>query len=232
MGVLVNQIKDEIEARIGEALDARARRGAQPAGRRAHRRQRARTPPAARAPASAHADDGRADRRLSQPRLQRRRRPGDRGRLPQLRGAQLPRRPSGARHAGHAVRRAAICVLRTHTSPVQIRVMESQRPPLRVIVPGAVYRHDSDTTHSPMFHQIEGFMVDKRVTFGDLKGVLTHALQQYLRHRHGGAPAAELLPVHRAERRGRHRLLQLRRPRARLPHLQGHRLAGDPRLPG
>jgi phenylalanyl-tRNA synthetase alpha chain len=68
-------------------------------------------------------------------------------------------------------------VLRTHTSPVQIRVMESRKPPLRVIVPGAVYRHDSDTTHSPMFHQIEGFMVDTHITFGDLQGVLTHALQ-------------------------------------------------------
>jgi phenylalanyl-tRNA synthetase alpha chain len=68
-------------------------------------------------------------------------------------------------------------VLRTHTSPVQIRVMESRKPPLRVIVPGAVYRHDSDTTHSPMFHQVEGFMVDTQVTFGDLQGVLTHALQ-------------------------------------------------------
>jgi len=68
-------------------------------------------------------------------------------------------------------------VLRTHTSPVQIRVMETRKPPLRVIVPGVVYRHDSDTTHSPMFHQIEGFMVDARVTFGDLQGVLTHALQ-------------------------------------------------------
>jgi len=68
-------------------------------------------------------------------------------------------------------------LLRTHTSPVQIRVMETQKPPLRVIVPGAVYRHDSDTTHSPMFHQIEGFMVDRRITFAHLKGVLTHALQ-------------------------------------------------------
>ncbi|MGD9764874.1 MAG: phenylalanine--tRNA ligase subunit alpha [Candidatus Binatia bacterium] len=68
-------------------------------------------------------------------------------------------------------------LLRTHTSPVQIRVMEARQPPLRVIAPGAVYRHDSDTTHSPMFHQIEGFMVDQGVTFGDLKGVLTHALQ-------------------------------------------------------
>jgi len=68
-------------------------------------------------------------------------------------------------------------VLRTHTSPVQIRVMESRKPPLRIIAPGAVYRHDSDTTHSPMFHQIEGFMVDSHITFGDLQGVLTLALQ-------------------------------------------------------
>ncbi len=69
-------------------------------------------------------------------------------------------------------------VLRTHTSPVQIRVMETQSPPLRVIAPGAVYRRDSDLTHTPMFHQVEGFMVDERVTFGDLKGVLSAFLQR------------------------------------------------------
>jgi len=69
-------------------------------------------------------------------------------------------------------------VLRTHTSPVQIRVMESRRPPLRVVVPGAAYRIDNDNTHSPMFHQVEGFMVDERVTFGDLKGVLSEAMQR------------------------------------------------------
>ncbi|MGH7846447.1 MAG: phenylalanine--tRNA ligase subunit alpha [Candidatus Binatia bacterium] len=69
-------------------------------------------------------------------------------------------------------------LLRTHTSPVQIRVMESRRPPLQVIAPGAVYRHDDDLTHSPMFHQVEGFMVDSHINFGDLKGVLTHFLQQ------------------------------------------------------
>lgn len=68
-------------------------------------------------------------------------------------------------------------LLRTHTSPVQIRVMESRRPPLQVIAPGAVYRHDDDLTHSPMFHQVEGFMVDSHINFGDLKGVLTHFLQ-------------------------------------------------------
>jgi len=69
-------------------------------------------------------------------------------------------------------------VLRTHTSPVQVRVMETQTPPLRVIAPGACYRHDYDVTHSPMFHQVEGFMVDRRITFGDLKGVLTLAMRR------------------------------------------------------
>jgi len=69
-------------------------------------------------------------------------------------------------------------LLRTHTSPVQIRTMETRKPPLQVIVPGAVYRHDDDATHSPMFHQVEGFMVDARIAFSDLKGVLTHFLRQ------------------------------------------------------
>jgi len=63
-------------------------------------------------------------------------------------------------------------LLRTHTSPVQIRVMQREKPPLRVIAPGRVYRCDSDLTHTPMFHQVEGFMVDKEVSFADLKGVL------------------------------------------------------------
>jgi len=64
-------------------------------------------------------------------------------------------------------------LLRTHTSPVQIRTMLKQEPPVRIIAPGTVYRCDYDATHSPMFHQIEGLMVDKGVTFGDLKGILT-----------------------------------------------------------
>lgn len=70
-------------------------------------------------------------------------------------------------------------VLRTHTSPVQIRTMLATPPPVRVIAPGTVYRRDSDITHSPMFHQIEGFLVDKGITFGDLKGVLTTFITQY-----------------------------------------------------
>ncbi len=69
-------------------------------------------------------------------------------------------------------------VLRTHTSPVQIRVMENRRPPVRIIAPGAVYRHDDDVTHSPMFHQIEGLMVDRGITFAHLKGVLTEFLRR------------------------------------------------------
>jgi phenylalanyl-tRNA synthetase alpha chain len=70
-------------------------------------------------------------------------------------------------------------LLRTHTSPVQIRVMEEQQPPLRLIAPGRVYRCDSDLTHTPMFHQVEGLMVDENISFTDLKGVLSDFLQAF-----------------------------------------------------
>lgn len=70
-------------------------------------------------------------------------------------------------------------LLRTHTSPVQVRVMEHQAPPLKVIAPGRVYRCDSDITHTPMFHQVEGFLVDENVSFADLKGVLSEFLIAY-----------------------------------------------------
>jgi phenylalanyl-tRNA synthetase alpha chain len=70
-------------------------------------------------------------------------------------------------------------VLRTHTSPVQIRAMEAQKPPLRVIAPGRVYRCDSDVTHTPMFHQVEGFLVDTDVSFADLKGVVFEFLRAF-----------------------------------------------------
>ncbi|MBF0469781.1 MAG: phenylalanine--tRNA ligase subunit alpha [Gammaproteobacteria bacterium] len=69
-------------------------------------------------------------------------------------------------------------LLRTHTSPVQVRVMEQEAPPLRIIAPGRVYRCDSDLTHTPMFHQVEGLYVDEDVAFPDLKGIL----DQFLRH--------------------------------------------------
>jgi phenylalanyl-tRNA synthetase alpha chain len=64
-------------------------------------------------------------------------------------------------------------VLRTHTSPVQIRVMESQIPPVRIIAPGNVYRCDHDVSHTPMFHQVEGLMIDRGIRFSDLKGILS-----------------------------------------------------------
>jgi phenylalanyl-tRNA synthetase alpha chain len=67
-------------------------------------------------------------------------------------------------------------LLRTHTSPVQIRTMETTRPPIRVVIPGRVYRCDSDLRHSPMFHQIEGLVVDEGITFGHLKGTLEEFL--------------------------------------------------------
>ncbi|OQY59877.1 MAG: phenylalanine--tRNA ligase subunit alpha [Desulfobacteraceae bacterium 4572_88] len=69
-------------------------------------------------------------------------------------------------------------VLRTHTSPMQVRVMKETSPPVRVIAPGKVYRCDSDLTHTPMFHQVEGLLVDENISFGDLKGALTTFVHQ------------------------------------------------------
>ncbi len=69
-------------------------------------------------------------------------------------------------------------VLRTHTSPIQVRYMEAGSPPVRIVAPGKVYRCDSDLTHTPMFHQVEGLLVDENVSFGDLKGLLTLFVQQ------------------------------------------------------
>jgi phenylalanyl-tRNA synthetase alpha chain len=70
-------------------------------------------------------------------------------------------------------------LLRTHTSPVQVRTMEAQQPPLRIICPGRVYRCDYDQTHSPMFHQVEGLLVDRNITFADLKGTLEQFLREF-----------------------------------------------------
>jgi len=69
-------------------------------------------------------------------------------------------------------------LLRSQTSPVQVRTMERQAPPVRIIAPGAVYRCDADITHSPMFHQVEGLLIDRNITFADLKGTLEHFLHQ------------------------------------------------------
>ncbi len=70
-------------------------------------------------------------------------------------------------------------VLRTHTSPMQVRYLESRKPPVKVIVPGRVYRCDSDMTHTPMFHQVEGLWVDETVTFSGLKGILTDFMRRF-----------------------------------------------------
>ena len=70
-------------------------------------------------------------------------------------------------------------LLRTHTSPSQVHTMENQTPPIRVICPGRVYRRDSDLTHSPMFHQVEGLVVDKDISFADLKGTVTDFIRKF-----------------------------------------------------
>ena len=70
-------------------------------------------------------------------------------------------------------------LLRTHTSPAQVRVMENQQPPIRVICPGRVYRRDNDLTHTPMFHQIEGLVIDRGISFADLKGTVTEFVQRF-----------------------------------------------------
>ena len=96
-------------------------------------------------------------------------------------------------------RRLARSLLRTHTSPVQIRTMVSQKPPIRIIAPGRVYRCDSDQTHTPMFHQIEGLVIDETTHMGHLKWVLRGVLQGVLRGRRREDALPRLaLPVHRA----------------------------------
>ena len=70
-------------------------------------------------------------------------------------------------------------LLRTHTSPIQIRYMESHQPPIKIIAPGRVYRVDSDATHSPMFHQVEGLWIDEHITFADLKGIIADFLKRF-----------------------------------------------------
>jgi phenylalanyl-tRNA synthetase alpha chain len=70
-------------------------------------------------------------------------------------------------------------LLRTHTSPTQIHVMENQKPPIRILTPGRVFRHEHDHTHTPMFHQFEMLMIDESITFSDLKGLLNDFLNQF-----------------------------------------------------
>ena len=107
-------------------------------------------------------------------------------------------------------------LLRTHTSPVQIRTMLARKPPIRIICPGRVYRNDNDLRHSPMFHQVEGLAVAEGITVGHLKGTLLAFLRRLFAPDSGDPPAAELLPLHRALGRGGHHL----------PDLQGQGLRG------
>ena len=96
-------------------------------------------------------------------------------------------------------------MLRTHTSPMQVRYMETHTPPIKIIAPGRVYRVDSDATHSPMFHQVEGLWIDEDVTFADLKGVFTEFLRNFFeRDDLERALPPVVLPVHRAVGRDRH----------------------------
>lgn len=87
--------------------------------------------------------------------------------------------PARSMHDTFYLKNAPGLLLRTHTSPIQVRYMETHKPPLRVIAPGRVYRVDSDATHSPMFHQVEGLWIDEDVSFADLKGVFTDFLRNF-----------------------------------------------------
>ena len=87
--------------------------------------------------------------------------------------------PARSMHDTFYLENAPGLLLRTHTSPIQVRYMQTHEPPIRVIAPGRVYRVDSDATHSPMFHQVEGLWIDTDVSFADLKGVFTDFLRQF-----------------------------------------------------
>ncbi len=115
-------------------------------------------------------------------------------------------------------------LLRTHTSPVQVRTMENQQPPIRIVCPGRVYRCDSDLTHSPMFHQVEGLLVDEDVSFADLKGTIEEFLRAFFEKELGALPSV-LLPLHRAVGGSGHPVRDLQRQG--LPRVQADRLAGS-----
>ena len=117
-------------------------------------------------------------------------------------------------------------LLRTQTSGMQIRTMEKRKPPIRIIAPGRVYRSDAvDATHSPIFQQIEGLVVDEGITFSDLKGTL----EVFIKKLYGPDTKVRFrppsLPLHRAQRRDGHELLQVRRQG--LLHVQGRGLDRD-----
>ena len=100
-------------------------------------------------------------------------------------------------------------LLRTQTSPMQVRVMENRKPPLQILSPGKVYRRDSDISHSPMFHQVEGFMVGEQISFGDLKGILTLFVRRMFGEGDPLALPTQLFSLYRTQRRSGHRLCDL-----------------------
>jgi phenylalanyl-tRNA synthetase alpha chain len=126
-------------------------------------------------------------------------------------------------------------LLRTHTSPVQIRTMQKMKPPVRVVCPGKVHRNDAlDATHSPIFHQIEGLAVDTNITFCDLKGTLDHAMKAMFGSSVKTRFYPSFFPFHRAQRRRADQLYFLRwqrhARRRSLPQLQGQRMDRTARL--
>ena len=116
-------------------------------------------------------------------------------------------------------------LLRTHTSPVQIRAMRAHKPPMSLIAPGRVYRSDSDQTHTPMFHQVEGIAVGENVSFANLKAMLHTFVEHFFEQPLGMRLRPVLFPVHRALRRGGHRVRVL--PRRGMPRVQAQRMARD-----
>ena len=121
-------------------------------------------------------------------------------------------------------------VLRTHTSPMQIRAMEAQPPPLYVIVPGRVYRRDSDATHTPQFHQIEGLAVDEDITLADLKGTLLAFARAIFGPDREVRLRPHFFPFTEPSVEVDVSCFMDHSAGPALPGLQGHRLGRDPRL--
>ncbi len=147
--------------------------------------------------------------RVRRPGLHGRRGPRGRERLAQLRRAQHARPSHPARSMWDTLYvdygEPGSDVLRTHTSPVQIRVMQTQPPPIYTIMPGRVFRQDTaDATHMPVFHQIEGLVIDEGITFGDLAGTIDAFTKAYFGARLRSRLRPVVLPVHRAVGRVRH----------------------------
>ena len=162
--------------------------------------------------------------------------PGDRARLLQLHRPQPPARAPGADAPGHLLRAVAPRGAAAHPHLAGAGAGDGDRSRRRSssIVPGKVYRRDSDATHSPMFHQVEGLAIGEGITLADLQGTLLEMLRAIFGDEPRGAAAAALLPLHRAQRRGRRLLLPVRRHRRAgrrraLQPLQGQRLDRDPR---